>query len=77
MGALGKSSYLQRSEKWAKSNKIPVDRENFDRAMQFVKEKLGDEAYLDLMQKAVSLRKDGLKYEELSDRDRAEADSGA
>ena len=77
MGALGKSSYLQRTEKWAKSNKIPVDRENFDRAMQFVKENLSDEAYLDLMQKAVSLRKDGLKYEELSDRDRAEADTGA
>jgi anion transporter len=77
MGALSKNSYLKRDLKWVKSNKIAADRENFDRAMQFVKEKLGDEAYLHIMQKALTLRTDGLKYEELTERERAEADNGA
>jgi sodium-dependent dicarboxylate transporter 2/3/5 len=77
MGALGKSSYLKRDIRWARSNKIPAERENFDKALQFVKERLGDEAYLDVMQKALKLRKEGLKYEDLSERDRAEANRGA
>jgi sodium-dependent dicarboxylate transporter 2/3/5 len=77
MGALGKKSYLKRNVKWAKSNKIHADRENFDKGMQFVEQKLSGDDYLDIMQKALLLRKEGLKYEDLSDRDRAEAEKGA
>lgn len=77
MGALGKNSYLKRDLKWARNYKIAADGKNFDKAMQYVRKNLSDEAYLDLAQKALTLRKDGLKYEDLSDRDRAEADKGA
>jgi anion transporter len=77
MGALAKKSFLKRDLPWAKGNKIPADKENFDKAMAFVDKTVSDEAYLDMTQKALSLRKEGLKYEELSDPDRKSADQGA
>jgi solute carrier family 13 (sodium-dependent dicarboxylate transporter), member 2/3/5 len=77
MGALGKKGFLKRNLKWAQSYGIPVDKENFDKAMAFVKERISDEDYLATMQKALTLRKDGLKYEELSAQDRPAADKGA
>ena len=77
MGALGKKSFLNRDLKWAKGNKIPADKENYDKAMAFVAKKVSDETYLDTTQKALNLRKEGLKYEELSDPDRKSADQGA
>ncbi len=77
MGALGKKSFLKRNLKWAQSYGIPADQKNFDKAMAFVKETLSDETYLDMMQKALTLRKHGLKYEELSEKDKPAADRGA
>jgi len=77
MGALGKNSFWKRDLKWAKSYKIQADKVNFEKALAYVTENVSDEAFLDIMQKALTLRKDGLKYEELSDRDRSEADKGA
>ncbi|UCG07138.1 MAG: DASS family sodium-coupled anion symporter [Desulfobacterales bacterium] len=77
MGALGKKSFLKRNLKWAQSYGIPADQKNFDKAMAFVKETLSDESYLDMMQKALILRKHGLKYEELSENDKPAADRGA
>ena len=77
MGALRRSGYLKRSLKWAQSYNIPVDKENFDKALAFVKEHISDENYLATMQKALELRKQGLKYEELSPADRKAADKGA
>jgi len=77
MGALGKKGFLKRNLKWAQSYQIPVDKENFDKAMAFVKENVSDENYLATMQKALALRKDGLKYEELSGGERLAADKGA
>ncbi len=77
MGALGKKSFLKRNLKWAQSYGIPADQKNFDKAMAFVKETLSDETYLDMMQKALTLRKHGLKYEELSENDKPAADRGA
>jgi sodium-dependent dicarboxylate transporter 2/3/5 len=77
MGALGKTGFLKRNLRWALSYHIPVDKENFDKAMAFVKENVSDEKYLATMQKALALRKDGLKYEDLSGRERQAADKGA
>ncbi|MEJ2165705.1 MAG: DASS family sodium-coupled anion symporter [Desulfobacterales bacterium] len=77
MGALGKNSFLKRNLKWAGSNKIQADKANFDKAQNYVSLNVGDEQYLDIMQKALALRKTGLKYDELSAGDRLEADKGA
>ena len=64
MGALGKNSFLKRDLKWARSYKIQADKVNFDKSLAYVSENLSDEAFLDIMQNALTLRKDGLKYEE-------------
>jgi sodium-dependent dicarboxylate transporter 2/3/5 len=77
MGALSRKSFLKRDLRWARSYKIQADRVNFDKSLAYVTDNLSDEAFLDVMQKALALRKDGLKYEELSDRDRSDADRGA
>jgi sodium-dependent dicarboxylate transporter 2/3/5 len=77
MGALSKKSFLKRDLRWAKSYKIQADKVNFDKSLAYVTENVSDEVFLDIMQKALVLRKDGLKYEELPDGDRSEADKGA
>ncbi|MBN1101864.1 MAG: DASS family sodium-coupled anion symporter [Deltaproteobacteria bacterium] len=77
MGALARARFLSRDYKWARSYKIPTDPKNFDRAYTFIKEKVSDEQYLGIMTRALELRKEKLKYEELSARDRATADTGA
>ena len=77
MGALNRERYLKRDIKWAKSYKINADQANFDKARTFIDTQVTDEAFLQLMQDALTLRKDGLKYEALSDKDKKEADVGA
>ncbi len=77
MGSLGKSAYEKRDLKWAQNQKIPADQKNFDRGMAFVKEKVSDETYQSLMQQGLTLRRDGLKYEDLAEKDRKSADTGA
>ena len=77
MGALGKKSFLKRDLKWVRSYKIQADKTNFDKSLAYITANVGDQEYLDIMQKALELRKSGLKYEDLSDRDRSEADKGA
>jgi sodium-dependent dicarboxylate transporter 2/3/5 len=77
MGALGKKAFLKRDLKWARSNNISAGKENFTKAMGFIKESVNDAAYLELMQKALTLRKEGLRYETLSADDRKAADKGA
>ncbi len=77
MGALSRERYLKRDLKWCKSNKINTDQVNFDKARTFIDTQQTDAAYRQLMQNALTLRKEGLKYEELSDKDRKAADVGA
>jgi sodium-dependent dicarboxylate transporter 2/3/5 len=77
MGALGKKSFVKRDLKWARSNKIKAEKANFDKALAYVSANVGDQEYPDIMQKALALRKSGLKYEELSEGERREADKGA
>ncbi len=76
-GALSRSRYLKRDLKWCGQNKITADPANFKQAHAFIDTRISDEAYLSLMQAALTLRKDELKYENLSAADRAKADKGA
>ena len=77
MGALFRSRYLKRDLKWCRQNKIQAEKANFDKAREFIDTRISDDAYLSLMQNAMTLRKEGLKYEDLSPKDKAEADKGA
>jgi len=77
MGALSRKNFLKRDLKWVQNYGILTDQKNFERAYAFIREKIDDEAYLQLMQNALTLRKDGLKYEELSEKDKPAADRGA
>ena len=77
MGALTRGRYLKRDMKWCKKNKIDAQQSNFDKARAFIEGQVSDEGYLELMQSSLALRKDGLKYEDLSPKDRAAADKGA
>jgi len=77
MGAFSRDRYLKRDMKWAKQYGVQTTQKNFERALEFVKQQLTDEAYLQLMKDASQLRKEGLKYEELSDKEKQAADTGA
>ena len=77
MGALTRGRYLKRDLKWCAKNKIKADKTNFDKAHAYIDTQIGDEAYAELMKNSLALRKDKLKYEELSEKDRAAADKGA
>ncbi|UCE54441.1 MAG: DASS family sodium-coupled anion symporter [Desulfobacterales bacterium] len=77
MGALHKKGFLKRDLMWAKKYNIPLDQKNFKKAVAHIKEKVSDEAYLDIMKRSLDLRKHGLKYEELSAKDKKTADQGA
>ncbi len=77
MGALSKDRFLKRELKWCKKYKIQADDENLKRARKYVEENISDKAFLEIMEKSMKLRKDGLKYEDLSPRDKKAADKGA
>ncbi len=77
MGAFSKARFLKRDLKWCQQYKIQADSENLKRANAFVKENVKDEAFLALMNKAMELRRVGLKYEDLAEKDRKAADKGA
>ena len=77
IGALTKERFLKRDAKWCKKYKIAADKTNLERAMTYVKDQVPPETYLSVMQAAMDLRKDGLKYETLNDADKEKADKGA
>ncbi|WP_373498374.1 DASS family sodium-coupled anion symporter [Desulfococcus sp.] len=77
MGALGKDRFLKRDDKWLKQNKIPSDKTNLAQAMTWVTDNVPDERFRDLMKSAMDLRREGLKYENLTGGDKAAADTGA
>ena len=77
MGALSKDRYLKRNVKWAQKHDIATSKANFDKAHDYVSEKMTESRFSDVMQQAVTLRKEGLTYERLSDQDRQAADKGA
>ncbi|MBU4425551.1 MAG: DASS family sodium-coupled anion symporter [Proteobacteria bacterium] len=77
MGALSRDRFLKRDLKWCKKYKIQGDSENLKRAQAYINDNVSDEAFGALMKKSMELRKDGLKYENLSGGDKKTADKGA
>ena len=77
MGSLSRDRFLKRDLKWCKKYKIQGDSENLKRAHAYINDNVSDEAFGALMTKSMKLRRDGLKYENLSGRDKKTADKGA
>jgi len=77
IGALSKERFLKRDAKWCKKYKIPVQKANLEKARAYVTDSVSDAEFKVLMGNALELRKTGLKYENLKDKDKANADKGA
>ncbi len=77
MGSLSKDRFLKRDLKWCKKYKIQGDSENLKRVHTYINDNVSDEAFGSLMTKSMELRRDGLKYENLSGGDKKTADKGA
>jgi len=77
MGALSKNRFMERDMDWCKKYNIPLDPQNFEEAKTFVKNEVSPERFGTLMKDALELRKEGLKYENLSPEDKKKADEAA
>jgi len=77
MGALTKDRLLSRDLKWCKKYKIAADEKNLGKAKDYIDAQISENRFSEIMQSSVSLRKTELKYENLSDVDKKEADKGA
>lgn len=77
MGAMSKGRYLARGLKFCKKYKIDADAKNLEKANDYVKNNFTEESYLALSKKLLELRRDILKYEDLSEKDKAAADKRA
>ena len=77
VGALKKDRFLKRDQQWCKKYKIETDQKNLEKAKQYIEASVPEDRFLSLMKQAMDLRKSGLKYEELSEKDKAAADKGA
>ncbi|MGE4518825.1 MAG: DASS family sodium-coupled anion symporter [Desulfobacteraceae bacterium] len=77
MGAMSKARFLKRDIKWCKKYNIDADAKNHQKAIEYIKNNFTDESYLALTTELLQLRRDVLKYENLSEKDRAAADKSA
>ena len=77
LGALNRGRFLKRNLNWCKKYKIPADQKNLEKAQLYIKEKISDEDFKNIMKKSLKLRKDDIKYEDLSGKDKKAADKGA
>ncbi len=77
MGALTKKRFLKRDLKWCKKYKIAANQKNFDIAYAYIAENVSDQQFEEIMKNALKLRREGLKYENLSGDDKKAADKGA
>jgi anion transporter len=77
LGALQKERFMKRDIKWCKKNKMEVSQKNFDKAHDYIKVNVDEQKFLGLMETALTLRKEGLKYEDLTGMDKKVADKGA
>ena len=77
MGALSKERFLKRNVKWCKKNKINTSPKNFDKSHEYIKTNVEEADFLVLMESALKARKEGLKYEDLTGKDKKAADKGA
>nr|WP_319396076.1 DASS family sodium-coupled anion symporter [uncultured Desulfobacter sp.] len=76
IGALSKNRFMDRDAKWCKKYDIPVQKANIEKAQGYIRS-VSDADFKSLMGNALELRKNGLKYEDLKDKDKASADKGA
>jgi len=76
IGALSKERFMDRNAKWCKKYKIPIQKANLEKAQEYISS-VSDTDFKALMDNSLELRKNGLKYEDLKDKDKANADSGA
>jgi len=77
MGALSKARFLKRDLKWAQKYGIQANAANLNRAQEFVRDNVSDDAFAALMAGALELRKEKLRYDELTGANKAAADKGA
>ena len=77
MGALSRDRFLKRDLKWCKKYKVQADRENLKSSHAFIEENVSDKDFVELMNSSMKLRKEGLKYEDLTGQNRKAADKGA
>jgi len=77
MGALAKERFMSRDLKWCKKYNIAADKKNLGKAKDYIDTQVPTDQFKQLMQSAVDLRKTNLKYENLSEPDKKEADKGA
>ena len=77
MGALGKKRFLKRDLKWCKKYGIKADAINLNKARDYITVNISEETFRSLMDDATKLRREKLKYEELSGNDKKLADRGA
>ncbi|MBF0201921.1 MAG: DASS family sodium-coupled anion symporter [Desulfamplus sp.] len=74
LGSLSQERFLKRDIKWCKKYNIETDQKNFDKAIAHIHASLSSEQFLTLMKQGLELRKEGLKYEDLSEKDQKAAD---
>lgn len=77
LGALQKERFLKRNIKWCKKYKMDANQKNFDKAHDYIKNTVPENDFMVIMENALKLRKEGLKYEELTGKDKKAADKGA
>jgi len=76
MGAFSRDRFLKRNLKWCKKYKIQADTDNLKKSHAFIEESVSDQGFVELMNRSMKLRKEGLKYEDLTGQDRKAADKG-
>lgn len=74
--ATSREKFLKRDLKWCKKNGVPADEKNLTRALDYVRDSLDDERFKGLILDAAAVRFEKIRYEELSEKDRASADKG-
>jgi anion transporter len=77
MGALNVKRFLKRDLKWCKKYKIQADSKNLEKAQNYIKENVTAEAFEKVMVESLKLRRDTLKYENLTGKNKKAADKGA
>ena len=77
MGALSRDRFLSRDPKWCQKNKIAAEEANLEKAKKHIDDGVSETEYAGIMAKALEFRRDGLKYEDLTEKERLAADKGA
>jgi len=77
LGALQKDRFLKRDISWCKKYKMGTNQQNFNKAHEYIKTNVAENNFLVVMENALNVRKQRLKYEDLTGKDKKAADKGA